>query len=309
VTSKFEYPKSFGRYKVLDLVARGGLAAIFKCEAPDGDLVAVKALLKEGGGINVTESQYPMLTTRFQREIQITGQLDHRAVVRLIDSGYEGDIPYMVINYVVGERLFERIYEGAPMEVEEARTLMIKVCDGLQMVHFKNIAHRDVQPKNLLLVIPDDDPVLIDFGLALTPHLSMEGKTERAGTVSYMPPEIVDRERFIPPGVMGNINREMELFRSADIWGIGCLFYFSLSGKRPFPGDTEEEVFKAITDSPHVPLSDIVPSIPEWPDKVLDYIFQKDYRQRPSTPLLTGTQFEDRGTTIPQPKKKLFGLF
>jgi len=185
----------------------------------------------------------------------------------------------------------------------------MKICDGLQTVHHKNIAHRDVQPKNILLLIPDDDPVLFDFGLALTPHLSMEGKMERAGTVSYMPPEIVDSDTFVPPGVFGNPIREMELFRSADIWGIGCLFYFALTGKRPFPGETQEDVYAAIAGTPHIPLCETLPDFPEWPDRVLDYIFQKDFRKRPSTPKLTGNLFEDRGENVPEPKKKLFGLF
>ena len=60
---------------------------------------------------------------------------------------------------------------------------------------------------------------------------------------------------------------------------------------------------------PNRPGATLWPGLPEWPDKVLNYIFQKDYRKRPSTPKLTGTLFEDRGATVPREKKKLFGLF
>src|SRR5262249_38211504 len=159
-------------YQFLDVVGEGAYGIVFKARHPRLDkIVAIKMLLG-----SVTQET---AVARFEREARAMSQINHYNVVTVHDYGLtERNRPYMVMEYVQGESLLDRIRREGPLPLTVASAIVIQICKGLQEAHSKGIIHRDLKPENIVLQERSDKPdwvKIVDFGTA---HL-VEGDDRR----------------------------------------------------------------------------------------------------------------------------------
>ena len=211
-------PASIGRYLVLGEVGRGGAGLVLRGQAPDGARVAIKLLL---AGRGADERQ----RRRFQREADALTRLEHPRLVRFLEAGEQGGAPWLAMAWVEGETLQALVERDGPLEPREAALLVRELAVALEHCHGRGILHRDLKPGNVL--IPRDAglgaPLLADFGLAadlLAGPSSLSAPGQFMGTPGFWPPEQA-------------AGRREEVGRASDLYGLGALLYYALTGHPP----------------------------------------------------------------------------
>lgn len=241
-----------GKYKVLEPIGAGGMADVYLCEhVAMKHKVAIKIL-------PIEKLKDPSLLGRFKREAQAIASLNHPNVVRAFDLDNEGNLHYLVTEYVDGCNLQDYIKKNGPMAPERAANYIAQAAAGLQHIQEAGLVHRDIKPGNLLL---DRSGVvkLLDLGLARFNDIERQDNLTRdfddgrvLGTADYIAPE---------QGIKGS-----DVDIRADIYSLGATFYFLLKGEAPFEGATvtQKLLFHQIKEPPplpeHVP-DDIVETI------------------------------------------------
>lgn len=235
-----------GKYKVLEPIGSGGMADVYLCEHTTmKHKVAVKIL-------PIDKLKDPSLLGRFKREAQAIATLNHPNVVRAFDLDNEGNLHYLVTEYVDGCNMQDFIKKNGPMQPERAANYIAQAASGLQHIEEAELVHRDIKPGNLLL---DRSGVvkLLDLGLARFNDIEKQDNLTRdfddgrvLGTADYIAPE---------QGIKGS-----EVDIRADIYSLGATFYFMLKGEAPFEGATvtQKLLFHQIKEPP--PLPDNIPA-------------------------------------------------
>ncbi len=255
--------QSVGPYRILERCGRGGMADVYKGYHPLIDrYVAIKVL--RAGFADDEEFR-----TRFQREATAVARLRHPNIVQLHDFGLLGDRYYMVMEFVEGGSLQERLQalhgQDQRMTLQEIETVIRGLAAALDYAHGRGIVHRDVKPSNILFT-PDGDPVLTDFGIA---RLLQEGALTLAGmsvgTPDYMSPE----QGMGRPAT-----------RHSDIYSLGVVLYEMLVGRRPFTADTPFGVVAQHIhgDFPSPTRED--PTFPPALERILRRALAKDPQER-----------------------------
>ncbi len=211
-----------GKYKLLDHLGTGGMSSVYLAEhVLMQRRVAIKVLPKN----RVEDSSY---LARFHREAQAAAALDHRNIVRAYDVDNDGNIHYLVMEYVEGRDLQLMVKEEGPLDYLTAADFIRQAADGLAHAHKAGLIHRDVKPANLLV---DQKKVVkvLDLGLARftdEDHASLTVAYDEnvLGTADYLAPE----QALDSHGVDSR----------ADIYSLGCSLYFLLTGHPPFPDGT-----------------------------------------------------------------------
>lgn len=223
-------------FEVLSLIGQGGMGAVYKAIHLRLDrVVAIKVLPKE------LESADPTFGERFLREARSLAKLQHPNLVVVHDFGEVDGLYFIVMEYVEGANLRERLRDGS-FKPDAALGILPQICEGLRYAHGQGLVHRDIKPENILL--GDDGRVRIaDFGLARMVHadasdISLTGTEQALGTPHYMAPEqLRDPER---------------VDHRADLFSLGVVFYEMLTGNLPqgrFPLPSEEvEVGKHVDE-------------------------------------------------------------
>src|SRR5579863_8593059 len=208
--------KSLGPFRIVERIGAGGMATVFKAYQPTLDrYVAVKVLPSY-------HARDPIFVKRFTQEARSVAKLAHPNIVQIHDFGTQDDITYIVMEYVDGGTLKDRLKR--PLSVAEAVDYMIQAAAGLDCAHRNGIIHRDVKPANMLLR-KDGYLLLSDFGIAKI----LEGTTNltRAGTgigtPQYMSPE---------QGTGQQVDRR------SDIYSLGIVLFHALAGKVPFSAES-----------------------------------------------------------------------
>ena len=221
--------RTLSRYRIDSVIGRGGMGVVYGGE----DLrlrrrVAVKVL---HGGALATEG----IRRRFRREARVLSRLTHPRIARIYDFDSQDGIDFLVIEFVDGETLANRLKRGPLVEAEIVR-LGSQILDALQRAHEQGVIHRDLKPSNVM-VTALEEATLLDFGIARSLQASdstLEGLTESSmsiGTPAYMAPEVV---------------RGGEADPRSDVYGAGLLLYEMATGRRPFPDDTPHELLFTI---------------------------------------------------------------
>jgi serine/threonine protein kinase len=211
-----------GKYKLLDHLGTGGMSSVFLAEHPlMRRRVAIKVLPKN----RVDDSSY---LARFHREARAVASLDHPNIVRAFDVDNDGDVHYLVMEYVEGQDLKILVERQGPLDYRVAADFIRQAADGLAHAHEAGLIHRDVKPANLL-VDPKQVVKLLDMGLARTSDevdasLTKDHDEKMLGTVDYLAPEQALDSHLVDP--------------RADIYSLGCTLYFALTGHPPFPDGT-----------------------------------------------------------------------
>ncbi|MEW5940486.1 MAG: SUMF1/EgtB/PvdO family nonheme iron enzyme [Chloroflexota bacterium] len=253
--------QEFGRYKILELLGEGGMATVYK--AYDTRLereVALKVIRREA----FPPEEMDMLLKRFEREAKMLAKLSHPNIVGVIDYGEQDGSPYLVMVYVPGGTLKQRL--GQPMPWREAVKLLLPIAHALEYVHEHNIINRDVKPSNILMT-EKGQPMMSDFGLVkLFGEQKGEAKTALTtsgsgiGTPDYMAPE----------------QWTGEASALSDLYSLGVVLYEMITGHRPYTADTPAGILlKQATESLPLPNT-YVPDLPPAVESVILKVLAKE---------------------------------
>ncbi len=210
--------KTFGgRYEVLEQIGSGGMAVVYK---------AKDILLNRVVTIKVLREQFladEEFVRRFRREAQAAASLSHPNIVSIYDVGKDGNVDYIVMEYVEGRTLKEIIRDYAPLSTEQAIHVARQVGEAINHAHLHHIIHRDIKPQNIL-VTADGRAKVTDFGIARAVSAATVTHTgDIVGSVHYLSPEQAK-------GVQSN--------EQSDIYSLGIILYELLTGKVPYDGET-----------------------------------------------------------------------
>lgn len=217
---------TLGPYRIIDSLGRGGMGQVFKGEHTIlGRVVAVKVLPRQKSSPEAVEN--------FMREIRAQARLDHPNLVRAFDAGIDGNVVYLVTEYVPGVDLRKLIRKKGPLRMYAAASIISQVASALQHAHEQGLIHRDVKPGNIL-VIKEGQAKLADLGLAgpLGQAAVNDPRFGRiVGTVDYLSPDHIRDPHHPMP--------------AWDIYALGCTLYYAVTGKVPFPGGNTGDKIRA----------------------------------------------------------------
>jgi hypothetical protein len=255
-------------YRVIRRLGRGGMGVVDLAEADDGSQVALKRLSLHGTPDDVARAR-----ARIRREAEVLATLDHPGIVRLLDVVDEDDDVVLVMPYLSGGSLHDRVAREGPLDPDVVAVLADRLLDALAAAHRQGIVHRDVKPENVLFT-GDGEPRLVDFGVARTSEHT-PGLTATAtvvGTPSFMAPEQARGEPASP---------------ASDVFSLGATLLFAVTGQGPYgPVATDPRVLmhRAASGRVERPPRDLPPAL----RTVLDDALDPKPARRPSAALLRG---------------------
>ncbi|HBP18697.1 MAG TPA: hypothetical protein DEA08_13035, partial [Planctomycetes bacterium] len=266
---------SFSPYRVVSRIGAGGMGLVLRVQHEEtGAHYALKTLVSR-------ESADPELVARarqrFAREAELNARLDHPGVVRVHAASLTGALPWLVQDLVEGGNLAERVNERGPLAEEEALRLMASLVEALAHAHTREVLHRDLKPENVLL---DErgEPRLADFGLAISLRehsLRMTAAGEILGTPAFLAPE--------------QISQAGDNEASVDLYGLGGVLYYALTGQPPLDLSACEHMVAAlqtILKAPPQPPSALRPELSADVDALVLGLLVKDPAQRTTLPQL-----------------------
>jgi serine/threonine-protein kinase len=206
-----------GRYEIVDRIADGGMSTVYRARRQaDGVVVALKVLRPQ----YAADREF---LERFTREARAAEALRHPNIVQVYESGRDGDVHYIAMEYVDGPDLKGHLRRLGRLDPVDAERIARSVCEALDYAHHEGIVHRDVKPQNILMA-PDGTVKVADFGIARAlASVTITQPGTVLGTVQYLSPE---QARGAPVG------------RASDIYALGAVLYEMLTGRLPFEGDT-----------------------------------------------------------------------
>jgi eukaryotic-like serine/threonine-protein kinase len=302
-----------GPYEILAPIGAGGMGEVYRArDTRLGRSVAVKVLAQEFGS-------RPDVLQRFEREARAVSALNHPNICTLHDVGTENGVPYLVMEYLEGETLAERLTRGA-LPLPDAIRIAIQIVDALDEAHSHAITHRDLKPGNVMLVGGRSSTAvkLLDFGLARLPEehssaasgsptslstiahpLTKEGTI--LGTLQYMAPEQLEGKKAD---------------HRADIFAFGAMLYEMIAGQKAFTGQSQASLISAIMADDPPPLSSIQPTSPPALDRLIRRCLAKNPEDRWQTArdlvhelrwIAEGTASGLPAQTVAPPRRALLG--
>lgn len=276
-----------GRYHVRELLGKGGMAVVYK--AYDTRLereVALKAIRTELFGSEIID----YILRRFQREAVAMARLDHPNIIKVHDFGEFQEAPYLVMQYIPGGTLKDRV--GQPLPWQEAIQITMPIISALEYAHNKGILHRDIKPSNILFS-ENHQPMIADFGIAKIlegdPGTTISIAGMGIGTPEYMAPE---------QGLGKPVDQR------ADVYSLGVVLYELVTGQKPFTADTPMEVIYKHNNNPLPPLKTFIPDLPDPVERSISTSLAKQPADRYENMHSMGLALESlqKYQQIPQPE-------
>jgi len=247
-----------GRYRIVRMLGQGGMGVVYQAE--DVRLRRFVALKFLSSAIAAN----PQARSRFLREAQAAASLDDPYVCTLYEAGEEGGRAYLVMAFIDGPTLKERIARGR-LATDETLSIARDIASGLASAHARGVVHRDVKPGNVLLAAPRLAKIT-DFGLAHVEGVTRStGTAGAAGTPAYMSPE---QAQGLPTD------------HRTDIWSLGCVIYEMLTGRSPFATPSGQVDVFAIVHGSAPALTAFRPDVPAALAAVVDRCLRADLRAR-----------------------------
>ncbi len=254
---------TLGPYLITEWIGQGGMGQVFK---------AVHTVMGRESAVKVLplEKSTPESRESFQREIRLQAGLDCPYLVRAYDAGRDGNVHYLVTEYVPGTDLRRLVRTQGPLPTEEAAMVLRQAALGLHYAHQLGLVHRDVKPGNVL-VTPDGHAKVSDVGLAAwSMGLADDPRAGKVvGTADYLSPEQIRSPLNVGP--------------ASDIYSLGCTTYYTVTGKVPYPGgDAKSKCRRHLDETPWHPRK-FAPDLPEeFVDLIAD-MMEKDPQRRISS--------------------------
>jgi serine/threonine protein kinase len=223
-----------GGYRLLRLLGEGGMGKVYLAVGNDRQNVAIKVLPPR----KALEEENVL--QRFRREMELSQRSYHPNLARTISVGNDGDVHYMVMEYIPGKSLYDLVKSErvGPLRVPDAARLFLKLVDGLEAAHKSGLIHRDIKPSNIMIT-PDGDVKLLDMGLAraLNDETGLTRANTVLGTLDYASPE--------------QLRDASKADVRSDLYSVGCTLYFALAGRAPFEGgDMINKIFRQRMEDP-----------------------------------------------------------
>jgi serine/threonine protein kinase len=245
-----------GQYEVTEVIGRGGMGVVLKAFDPSlHRFVAIKVLA-------------PQLATsmaariRFAREARAAAAVSHEHVVAIHGVDEANGLPYMVMEYVAGISLQERLDRNGPLELKEILRIGFQTASGLAAAHAQGLVHRDVKPANILLENGMERVKITDFGLArLADDASLTASGSVAGTPPYMAPEQARGEA---------------LDHRADLFSLGSVLYAMCTGSPPFLGSSTLGILRRVSEEEPIPVREWNPEVPTWLAAVISTLHARE---------------------------------
>jgi eukaryotic-like serine/threonine-protein kinase len=261
-----------GRYQVEKELGKGAMGVVYGGKDPKiGRTVAIKtmALSEEFEAEELKEAK-----ERFFREAETAGRLNHPHIVTIFDAGEEHDLCYIAMEFLKGKDLVQYTKMPNLLPPDKVLSIVERVADALSYAHGMGIVHRDIKPANIMYEPESDTPKVTDFGIARVTDSSRTKTGMVLGTPSYMSPEQLAGKR---------------IDGRSDLFSLGVTLYQMLSGRLPFEGESMTQLMFAIANSPHPPIRDYNPALPEWIDPIIEKALAKDFEKR----YQTGAEFAE----------------
>jgi hypothetical protein len=272
---------TLGDYEVRGVIGEGGMGLVLKAFDPALQrLVAIKVLAP-------ALAASPTARRRFTREAQAAASVCHEYVVAVHGVHEADELPYLVMHYVAGESLQQRLDRVGPLPAEEVVRIGSQAAWGLAAAHARGLIHRDVKPANLLLEDGLDQVKITDFGLARTADgvgLTQTGVV--AGTPGYMAPEQARGEA---------------VDHRADLFALGAVLYACCTGQPPFRAATPLAVLRQVNEQAPPPVRELNPDVPAWLEALIDRLLAKEPARRVQTAAEVATLLESYLAHLRQP--------
>jgi serine/threonine protein kinase len=262
-----------GSYVLLERLGEGGMGQVFKARHHNlGRIVALKLIRKD----RLTD---PSAVRRFQREIRAAAHLDHPHIVRAYDADECDGTHLLVMEYVEGGCDLARLVKlKGPLPAAEACELIRQAAVGLQHAHERGLVHRDIKPQNLLLCADDKTVKILDMGLARV-H-TPEADNAKTSTMTQEGALMGTPDYIAPEQALSSHDADIR----ADIYSLGCTFYYLLAGKVPFPGGSlMEKLLKHQAEEPQQ-LEILRPDVPPSVAAIVRQMMAKRPQDRFQTP-------------------------
>ena len=260
---------TIGKYKLLERVGVGGMGQVFLAEHMYMKRhVAVKVLPP-------AKAEQPAALGRFYREARAAGSLEHRNIVRTLDIDQDGNLHYIVMEYVNGSNLLDVVRKFGPMDVGRAAHYARQIALGLDYAFRAGIIHRDVKPGNVLLD-RDGAAKILDMGLA-----RFYNDTADLLTVKYDDKIVLGTADYVAPEQVAHSHGADV---RADVYGLGASLYFLLAGHPPFPSGTVSQKLLWHRTKDPTPIRQIRPEVPEGLAAVVTKMMAKNPADRYQTP-------------------------
>jgi serine/threonine protein kinase len=286
-----------GPYQVLDRIAKGRMAGVYKALSEQGQVVAIKVFPP-------SMAKNPETLARFKREARLALQLNHPNLVRTLQVGVDNDLHYLVMEHLEGETLEALLKERGTLSPVEAVRIAFLMTLGMQHIHEKGLVHRDLNPSNLMLCPAPAEGEntlrssvkILDIGLARKlfdprPDAVSEGLTNEEsilGSPDYLAPE------------QARDARRADI--RADIYSLGCTLYHMLAGRPPFQDDNRIRQIMRHANEEARPLLELNPAIGPELSQVVATMLAKDPRARFQTPAVAAAALQ--GKLASKPAKK-----
>ncbi|MFF7773683.1 bifunctional serine/threonine-protein kinase/ABC transporter substrate-binding protein [Streptomyces tanashiensis] len=224
-------PSSLAGYRLLGRLGTGGMGVVYLARSAGGALAALKLIRAE-------HAADPGFRARFRREATAAERITGRWVVRVLGADPEAREPWLATEYVPGPSLAEAVALHGALPEPTVRTLGARLADALDGMHAAGLVHRDVKPGNILLAL--DGPRLIDFGIArVSGATALTATDAMIGTPGFLAPE---QARVAGAGEIGP---------AADVFSLGCVLAYALTGERPFgAGAVAAVVYRTVHEEP-----------------------------------------------------------
>ncbi len=260
--------RKFGQYRLVRKLGEGGMGEVYLAEHRLLKRPCALKLIKPGAMSD------PIALARFEREVQSAARLSHPNTIEIYDYGHTGDGTfYYVMEYLRGMSLAELVKRDGPLPAGRIIYVFRQVCAGLAEAHGLGLVHRDLKPGNLLLAVRGgeaDVAKVLDFGLVKLTRdpgaVELSREMTVSGTPTYMAPEQATGDR--------------SLDARADIYALGAMMYYALTGRPPFTGANPFLVMMAQARDPVVPPSQVRAGVPEDLESVVLRCLAKNPRER-----------------------------
>lgn len=251
---------AIGGYDVLEVVGRGGMGIVLRAvDAKLNRVVAIKVLVPELAG-------NPQARRRFLREAQAAAAVCHDHVVTIHGVDDDENLPFIVMEYIVGQSLQQKIDKSGPLGLKETLRIGMQIAAGLSAAHKQGLVHRDIKPANILLENGVERVKITDFGLArASDEVAITQFGQIAGTPQYMSPE----------QAMGH-----SVDQRSDLFSLGSVLYTMCTGRPAFRADSTVAVLRRVCDETPRPISELNPDIPDWLVAIVERLMAKAPEQR-----------------------------